>query len=205
TSHVPVVLLTAKADFDSRLEGLEQGADAYLAKPFEQRELEIVLRKLLQNRENLRRHFTSAEFIARHAASPVSTQSAVSTTPAAKPEALRLNPQDEQFFQRLLATLEAHLDDYELSAEKLAGLVNLSYSALQRKIKTLTGMSVTGYVRHFRLHRAAQMLVEQPERSVTQISLEVGFNNLNFFSREFRKTMGCGAKEWRSRQGSGGA
>src|SRR5690606_19487006 len=92
TSHIPIILLTAKADTDSRIEGIEQGADAYLAKPFEERELKARLKKLLENRERLRQYYTSSGFIARKAQPPAGEG--------------RPSPADRQFFEQLLASVE---------------------------------------------------------------------------------------------------
>ncbi len=188
TSHIPIVLLTARADAESKIKGLEQGADAYLPKPFYERELKATLKNLLENREKLRHYYTSGEFLG-SGKSPVNASSAN-----------RINPQDEAFLKKILQTVEAHLDDRKLSAEKLAELMLTSYSNLYKKTSALTGMHVTEYIRHIRLHKAAAMLKENGELTISQISLEVGFNSLQFFSREFRKVFGISPSAYRKGQ-----
>ncbi|MCB0597488.1 MAG: response regulator [Lewinellaceae bacterium] len=125
TSHIPVILLTAKANFDSRLEGLERGADAYLAKPFEERELKATLKKLLENRERLRQFYTSGDFINRRGASPAGA--------VLPPTA------DHEFLQQFLAIVEANLSKPGFTAEQLSELLFMSYSTCLRKVKAATG------------------------------------------------------------------
>ncbi|MCO6475379.1 MAG: response regulator, partial [Phaeodactylibacter sp.] len=174
TSHIPIILLTAKADIDSRIEGLDQGADAYLAKPFEERELRVRLRKLLENRERLRQFYTSEAFINR--AAPLPSGQAPS--------------KEQEFLQQLLGIIEAHLSDSSFSADQLSRALFMSYPTCFRKVKAATGMAVGEYIRHIRMHRAARLLLERPELKVQSIALEVGYNSHTYFSREFKKVMG---------------
>jgi signal transduction histidine kinase/ligand-binding sensor domain-containing protein/DNA-binding response OmpR family regulator len=183
TSHIPIVMLTAKADFDSRMEGLEHGADAYLAKPFKEKELKIRLKKLLENRESLRQYYTSGEFLERSERSN-------------EPE-LQLSARDQEFFKRMLEIVETHLGDPAFSAETMSHLLFVSYDTCLRKLKAITGMTVVEYIRHIRLHRAAQWLREDTGRTVADIAANAGYNSSAYFSRDFKKIMGYSPSEYR--------
>ncbi|MCB0548762.1 MAG: response regulator, partial [Phaeodactylibacter sp.] len=183
TSHIPIILLTARADFDSRIEGLEQGADAYLAKPFEEKELKVHLKRLLENRERLRNYYTSNGFIARIAQPPAGEG--------------RPSPADQEFFEKLLAAVEDNLSDPDFSAEQLADALFVSYATCLRKVKALTNCAVKEYIRQIRIHRAAQLLLEEPGRNIGAIAGDTGFNSNTHFTREFRKVMGCTPTEYR--------
>ena len=182
TSHIPIILLTARADFDSRMEGLELGADAYLTKPFEERELKVRLKKLLENRKRLREFYTSGAFFSQGAA-PSSAQ----------------GPKDREFFQQLLSTIKAHLDDPSFKAEMLCQALYMSYATCLRKVKAVTGMTINEYIRQIRIHRAAERLLESPGQAIVSIAGEVGFVSGAHFSREFAKVMGCSPREYRRR------
>jgi two-component system, sensor histidine kinase ChiS len=186
TSHIPVVLLTAKADFESRIEGLELGADAYLAKPFQEKELKIVLKKLLENQERLRQFYTSEAFF---------DNKETGTEPD-----VRLPARDREFFERFREVIEAHFDDPDFTAEELSQLMFVSYSTCRRKVKAMTGMAVNEYLRHIRLHRAAQWLLEDPDRSVASIAEAAGYSSHNYFDRDFKKMMGCSPSEYRKKK-----
>ena len=187
TSHIPIVLLTAKADTDSRIEGIEQGADAYLAKPFEERELKARLKKLLDNRERLREYYTSNGFIGRQAQPPAGDG--------------RPSPADREFFEKLLAAVEGNLSDPDFSAEQMADLLFVSYATCLRKVKALTNKTVKEYIRHIRIHRGARLLLEEPGRTIGAIAADTGFKSNTHFTREFRKGMGCAPSEYRKRGG----
>jgi YesN/AraC family two-component response regulator len=183
TSHIPIVLLTAKADFDSRLEGLKLGADAYLAKPFEEKELKIVLKKLHENRERLRQFYTSGEFLRKRE----------NTTS----EDVQLSARDQEFLQRLVEAVESNLSDPNFTAEILSNLLFVSYNTCLRKVKALVGMNVNEYIHHIRLNKAAQWLLEDPERSVVEIAEAAGYNSHSYFNRVFKHAMGCTPSEYR--------
>ena len=189
TSHIPVVLLTAKADFDSRMEGLELGADAYLAKPFEEKELKIVLKKLLENQERLRQFFTSGDFFEKQG-----TSSGADNNFSAK---------DQEFLQRLLAVLEANLGDSGFSAESLCEQLFMSYTTCLRKMKALTGMSVNEYIQHIRITKAAHWLLEDPSRPVAEIVEAAGFSSPSYFNRVFKQATGYSPSDYRKKSKPG--
>ncbi len=165
TSHVPVILLTAKADIDSRLKGLKHGADAYLAKPFHEDELRIRLRQLIALRRKLRQRYGKS-------------------TDLTIPDP-HLKKEDE-FILKLQKKLDERLDDTDFGVDALALALNISRAQLYRKLLALTGQSVNRYILSYRLQRAYH-LFETTDLNVTEVAFEVGFKNLSHFSRAFHE------------------
>lgn len=169
TSHIPVLMLTALADMDSKLEGLETGADYYLAKPFEPRELLTVSHSLITQRKRLRDHFSRKILL--------KTQ-----------EWNKLNA-DELFLQKLVSMVEAHLSDTDFTVENLQKELGISRMQLHRKLKALTDKSATEFIRTIRLRIAAEKL-QAGHDNVSQIAYQVGFNSLSYFTRCFKEQFG---------------
>ena len=167
--HVPVVLLTAKADEESRMEGLETGADDYLYKPFSAAELLVRVENLIEIRRRLRQRF-SGEVVLR-------------------PGEISVTSADAAFLEKVQAVVEAHRADRSFSVEWLADEVALSPRQLQRKLRALTRLSPGGFIRSMRLERAAQLL-EQRAGNVSEAALAVGFQDAKYFSRLFRQAFG---------------
>ncbi len=169
TSHIPLILLTAKTSDESKLSGLSIGADDYLTKPFNKQELLLKVRNSIALQVRLREK-TRLELLKE---SPkVDVQSA-----------------DEKFLLKVKETILARLSDEQLSVESLAEEIALSRSQLLRKVTALTGLSVNELIRTFRLQKAAQLL-EQNWGPVTQVAYEVGFSNLSYFSKMFKEQYG---------------
>ena len=185
TSHIPIILLTAKADFDSKIEGLAQGADAYLTKPFQEQELNLRLEKLLANRKKLQEYYTSKIF---------KDQSS-----SAMESANQLSAPDKAFMQQLLQIMEENFKNPSFSADNLCSLLFVSYSTCLRKVKNITGMGVTEYIHHYRLQKAALWLREQPEKTILQIALALGYNSQSYFNRVFKKHFGCTPSQFREK------
>jgi signal transduction histidine kinase/DNA-binding response OmpR family regulator len=169
TSHIPIVMLTAKADLTSRIEGLKTGADAYLAKPFEKEELLVRLRKLLELRISLQQHYTS--------------QFPASNSEDATPSL------EDQFLEKIRKEIEARMEDVDLTIPDLCRLLNLSHIQLYRKLKALTGKTPSQFINTIRLERARQLL-QNAELNVSEVAYRVGFNDPNYFSRVFKKEFG---------------
>ena len=169
TSHIPVILLTAKADMASKLEGLEFGADDYISKPFEARELQVRAKNLIEQRNTLREKFTHMIDI-----NPVE----IATTST-----------DEKFVKRLLDVFENHVTESDFSTEDFAREIGMSRSNLHRKLQALTKQSTHEFLRTLRLKRAAQLL-KKSTGSVTEVAYAVGFNNPSYFSKMFRRQFG---------------
>jgi signal transduction histidine kinase/ligand-binding sensor domain-containing protein/CheY-like chemotaxis protein/AraC-like DNA-binding protein len=187
TSHIPIVLLTAKADRESKLTGLRQGADAYLAKPFYQEELETQIQNLLQLREKLQAHFLAK---VDPQAKPQESQTAAGSLAQAMEHA---------FIQKVMALIEEDFGK-QWEVPVLAEALHLSPSQLHRKLKALTDMHTTQFMRYVRLSRAAQLLITQPEATIAGIAYEVGFNSPSEFSRRFKKRFEMTPKAWRKHQ-----
>lgn len=169
TSHIPVVLLTARTSLIYRKEGFEVGADAYITKPFNEVLLITQIRALMQIRQQLRQKFETEHMI--------------------QPKELSLPTRDQKFFEDLLKIIENNLDESELKADYLARELAMSHSVIYKKIKALTGLTLVEFIRDFRLKRAAQLLVDF-QFSVTDACFKVGFNDRRYFSQMFKKKFG---------------
>ncbi|MBL7851767.1 MAG: DNA-binding response regulator, partial [Cyclobacteriaceae bacterium] len=169
TSHIPLILLTAKSTEESKLSGLSSGADDYLTKPFNKQELLLKVRNSI-NRQNKLKEMLRSQLL--------------TETPKEK-----VLSQDEQFLQKVKETIIAQMSDEQLSVESLADDMGMSRVQLYRKVSALTGMAVNELIRKLRLQRAAQLL-GQNWGPVSQVAYEVGFSNLSYFSRVFKEEFG---------------
>ena len=181
-SHIPVLLLTAKTDIASKVEGLGTGADLYVEKPFSLEYLRASISALLSNRELVRRHFLESPF--------------------AKSETLTYSKADENFMSKLDQYIMQHLEQAELSVKEMAEEMCMSSSNLFRKLKAITGKSPNEYLRIKRLKKAAELL-QQNEYGVTEISLLVGFSSSTYFSSCFKKQFGITPTDFREGEGKG--
>jgi len=174
TSHIPVIMLTAKAEQRDKLAGLETGADDYLTKPFLAEELTIRASNLIRQRQLLREKFTKDGTI--------------------KLQDVSVTSIDELFLTGLVAMIEDHMDDEDLSIETLAQKMNVSRSQLHRKLKALTGKSPSVFLRTIRLHRAKELL-EKRAGNVSEVCFAVGYSNLAYFSTTFKQEFGLNPSE----------
>jgi signal transduction histidine kinase/AraC-like DNA-binding protein/ActR/RegA family two-component response regulator len=168
TSHIPIVLLTARADTASRITGLEQGSDAYLTKPFNKRELLACLRNLYNQREKLRIRYSL------HPDHPVHD-------PTPGPDGI--------FMKNVFAILEKNYPDEGFGSEDFCKAMNLSRVQLYRKLMALTGQPASHFLRSFRLEKAKELLCTTT-KSVSEIAYETGFSDANYFSRIFAQEFG---------------
>jgi signal transduction histidine kinase/DNA-binding response OmpR family regulator len=169
SSHIPVILLTAKAEREDRHAGLETGADAYLTKPFDARELKIRVQQLIDQRRKLRERFASETLL--------------------KPREVAVTSTDESFLRRVLDTIEKYLDEETFSVVELGREVGMSRSQLHRKLKALTGQSPNQIIRNMRLQRARDLL-EKGAGNASEVALMVGFSSLAYFSKCFKDAFG---------------
>ena len=176
TSHIPVVMLTAKADIDSRMAGLERGADAYLAKPVDERELHIQMKNLVELRKRLYERYRSLEKY---------------------PETLDTNiKKEDEFMIKVRQALEANLKDDEFGVSQLCRELSVSRTQLYRKFKSVCNRTVADYLKSLRLYKAKELFLTT-NLNVTEVTYLVGFKNLSHFSREFTYEFGKSPSEFR--------
>lgn len=178
TSHIPVILLTARIESESRINGFEAGADAYITKPFLPRELTARVRNLILLREHLRERFKAGVVLK---AGEIAVQSL-----------------DDQFLRRVQTVLETHLGEEQPPIEHLCREIGMSRSQVHRKLVALCNMSLRDYLRYLRLHRARDLL-EANAATVSEIAYQVGFGSVAYFSRCFRELFGTLPSELRKR------
>jgi signal transduction histidine kinase/ligand-binding sensor domain-containing protein/DNA-binding response OmpR family regulator len=174
TNHIPVIMLTAKADRDSKLEGLQTGADDYMIKPFDQEELQVRIKNLLEQRQRLREKFRK-EF-------------------AADLSGLEASPED-QFLKKVHDILNGHIDEPEYTIEQLSGELHLSRSQVFRKVMAVTSFSPKELLRNIRLKKAA-ILFHGGHKNVAQVMYEVGFNNPSYFAKCFSELFGMNPSQY---------
>ena len=175
-SHIPVLLLTAKTDVASKVEGLGTGADIYVEKPFSPEYLKASLDTLLANRERIRRHFLESPF--------------------AESKTLACSKADEQFMAKLDSYIMQHIENPDLIVDDIADAMCMSSSTLFRKLKAIIGKNPNEYLRIKRLKKAAELLRQQ-QYGITDISLIVGFRSSTYFSSCFKKQFGITPTEFR--------
>jgi AraC-like DNA-binding protein len=181
TSHVPVLLLTARADLDSRIAGYEAGTDAFLAKPFRGAELLARLHALLEQRRRLRRAFSKVVL---------------------HPEEVDVPDREREFLDRLRTAMEAGLAEPRFNVDELAAELFMSRRQLLRKVQALTGEAPGDLLRRLRLERATALL--RGGASVKEVARAVGFRSASHFTQAFREAHGVTPAAWRAELVSGG-
>lgn len=173
TCHIPVVLLTAKTDMQNRIAGMENGADAYISKPFDPSYLQAAVANILENRKR--------------------TQQALDGRSGAISESagkeLQVSSRDREFLDKVFRLIDSHLDDENFSITQLAEELHISRSNFFYKMKSLTGLSPQEFLISYRLNRSVELLKTR-EYSVSEVAYKVGFSTLNGFSKAFRKKFG---------------
>lgn len=174
TSHIPIIMLTAKASEESKISGLETEVDDYLTKPFSIRELRIRIKNILKIRQKLREKYNRSIEV--------------------KPSEITCNSIDEQFISKILQLVEENMSNPDFSVETLCELAGISRSALHNKIKSLLNQSTTEFINTIRVKRAAQ-LIKRKAGSISEIAYDVGFNNLSYFNKVFKSHFHITPKE----------
>jgi DNA-binding response OmpR family regulator len=168
-SHIPVILLTARNTLQSKIEGLELGADAYIEKPFSPEYLQVQIANLLTNRNKIKEYFASS--------------------PLVHIKSMAYSRADELFLERINDTILKNLGDTELDVEKLARFMNMSKPTLYRKIKSLSDLSPNEIINITRLKKAAELLVEGNYK-IYEVANMVGYASQTNFGRNFLKQFG---------------
>jgi signal transduction histidine kinase/DNA-binding response OmpR family regulator len=176
TSHIPVILLTAKASKENKIEGLEIGADDFITKPFDHQELLVRIENIITQREKMKAKFS--RLLGR-----IGLENILETSNE------DLNSMDQKFIQKLMSYMIQNISDTELNVEALSKISNISSRQLHRKISALTGETPSKLIRKVRLNRASELL-RNKTGNVAEIAFEVGFNNLSWFSKCFKEEYG---------------
>ncbi len=170
TSHIPVILLTARVDNETKYEGITEGADDYIPKPFEMEYLVIRIKNLLNSREKLRELFKSNISL--------------------EPSKITVTSVDEKFLTSLMKAIEKGIPEPDFNVNSLESEMGMSHANLYRKITSITGFSGKEILMHMRLKRAFQIITETKDMRISEVSFMVGFTNPKNFSRAFRKKFG---------------
>ena len=178
TSHIPVIMLTAKATHEERIEGLKTGADDYIIKPFNMEELTVRVKNLLAQREKLRIKYRDEKFLANQSDSDLSL--------------------DERFMQKVFRLISEHMRDFDFDSDYLHRLLGMSRGHLYRKIKAMTGLSASILIRNLRMERAGKLLMEG-RHNITEVANSVGISNPSYFTRCFRDYFGISPKDYSMR------
>lgn len=170
TSHIPIILLTALSSPENQLEGIENGADAYISKPFSIKYLLTRIYKLIEQRDKLREKF--------------------SKTPETQHETMCFTQKDKDFFTRMTTILEENMGRSDFSIEEFASLMRISKTGFYSKVKGVTGLSPVEYLRVVRLKKATELLTANKEITITEVAYRLGFNDPLYFSRCFKQQFG---------------
>ncbi|MGJ1434462.1 two-component regulator propeller domain-containing protein [Sphingobacterium siyangense] len=179
TSHIPIILLTAKSEISQQLRGFEMGADDYILKPFSIAVLDAKVKTLLRTRDRLRNYYKNTREI--------------------EPEKLTFNHLDQGFLEKTIAIIESNLDEYNFSVEILSQELGMSRTNLYLKIKAITGDTVTSMIKRIRLKKAVELLRER-KYTLSEIAYKCGFNTPSYFSTAFKQFYGCMPSEYLEKQ-----
>ncbi|MCB0633899.1 MAG: DNA-binding response regulator, partial [Lewinella sp.] len=179
TSHITIILLTAKTLESARLEGVRRGADVYLTKPFEVRLLEAHIDNLIQRKKELGEYFRDELML-------------VQSPPETK------NQQDQVFLRKVTDLIEANVGDADFSVEQLSHEIGLSATQLYRKLKEMTGHSAQDLIRKYRIKKAS-LLLRNSDEHIAQVMYQVGFSSSSYFSKCFKAEFGMTPKAFQRR------
>ena len=177
--HIPVILLTAKNDLESKIQGLEAGADAYIEKPFSFKYLLTRINSLLENRKREKEAFSRKPYVT--------------------PQSMGLCKADEDLMKQIIAIIVENMSDSNFGVERLCEIIHMSRSSLHRKIKALAGSSPTDFIRIVRLKKASE-LISEGKYKIGEICYIVGINSPSYFIRTFQKQFGMTPKEFEQQQ-----
>lgn len=177
SSHIPVILLTAKAEIEDRIEGLQMGADSYIPKPFHPEHLFIRIEKLIKSREKIKQRFVN---LAEIEFEQISTG---------------IGEKDDDFLIRITQCIHKHLTNPEFTADIIAEEVGMSKASLYKKVKALTNLTPHGMIKQYRLRKAADLL-KHSNMNVSEVIYETGFNSRSYFYKSFNEMFQCSPKDY---------
>lgn len=174
TSHIPIILLTAKVGEENEIKGFKTGADAYITKPFGIEKLHIRVQKLIESRQKLKKHFNKTF--------ELNPKLAITST-------------ETEFLNRMQEVLDKHITDPELTSEQLSKFMNMSRTQLHRKLTSILGLNTTAFIRSQRLKLACKLL-RSSDASTSEIAYQVGFSSPSYFTKCFKEAYGCTPSEF---------
>ncbi|MBN8838517.1 MAG: response regulator [Sphingobacteriia bacterium] len=175
TSHIPVIMLTAKVAVEHQIEGLENGADIYLTKPFSIQVLQSYVKTLLKNKEFQRQHYSQKIFL--------------------EPSSVEVGTVDKKFMERLMCIIEEKISDPEFGISELSKQIGMSKAVLYKKFNALVHIPIGEFIKTLKLKKAA-MLLTNDSFNISEVAWEVGFNDRKYFSKEFKKYFGKSPSEY---------
>jgi len=175
SSHIPVILLTAKGEIENRIEGLQVGADSYIPKPFHPEHLFIRVEKLIERMEIIRKKYRNFADLELAHLSP------------------GIGQKDDDFFSKITQCIQRHLGEPEFNADTIAEEVAMSKASLYKKVKTITSLTPHGLIKQYRLKKAADLL-RNSDMTVSEVIFETGFNSRSYFYKSFNEMFHCHPK-----------
>lgn len=194
TAHIPVILLTARSDLESRLQGLNLNADEYLSKPFNQNELLTRIQSLITNRQQLQKRYLQKFTNEKKAERKINSQDNVAKLTQ---EPIEQSSVEDKFLHKLEVLIAKNYTDPELDILLLAKELAMSERQLQRKIKVILGTTPNNFIKEFRLKKAQELLTSGSQ--IGRIALDVGFSSQTYFGRCFKESFNCTPKQYQQR------
>ncbi|MEO5683648.1 MAG: two-component regulator propeller domain-containing protein [Chitinophagaceae bacterium] len=174
-NHIPVILLTGTSSADTKLEGVEGGADDYITKPFEKELLVARVTNLLKSRSNLQKYFFNEITLNKNS--------------------LKISAEYKEFLEKCISIVEQHLDDDVFTIRQLAAEIGMSHSTVYKKIRTISGQSLNSFIRFIRLRKAAELFINT-NQNVNEVAFRVGINDARYFREQFNKLFGMNPSEY---------
>jgi signal transduction histidine kinase/ligand-binding sensor domain-containing protein/DNA-binding response OmpR family regulator len=174
-NHIPVILLTAESSLEAKLQGVEGGADDYITKPFDKELLVARGINLLKSRSSLQHYFYNEITLQKNP--------------------LKISQEYKEFLEKCIAVVEKHLDDENFNVGTLAAALGMSHSNLYKKVKSVSGQSVNGFIRFIRLRKAAELLINT-NTNINEAASQVGFNSTKYFREQFAKLFGMNPSDY---------
>lgn len=184
--HIPIILLSAKSSLDDRINGLEQGVDDYITKPFSSTYLKTRIRLLLQQRKQLQQRF-------------MEQYTQTSKNSYLEPSPIQITSLDKQFMDKVKEVVEKHIEDCEFSIDQFAQETNMGRTTFYQKLKNITGLSPIEFLQTMRIKRAIQ-LIDTKEYNISTIAYMCGFNDAKYFGKCFKKHIGVTPSEYSNQQ-----